>query len=176
MRWDKVFNDLDLQWEREADNARWDEEQENARALRSRMSFHDVLVAEHQRTGALSVVIRGVEAGIHVVLLGDGWIDGVVCGSEKRIVAALSTIRCVDQRRSCQCTVRALMDLEHITLGIVLRQAERRRDSVSVLGGGGPAVGRVTAVWSDSFRLEVRGSGSLVVPFRETVALVAPGP
>lgn len=169
MRWDNVFDDLDLQWEREEDNARWDEDQESSRATRSRMSFHDVLTEEHRRTGVINAIVTGIGVGIHVERSGRSWIDGVACGSGTRIVAETTAIQCVDNHQTCLCDARPFTSLEHVTLGALLRQAERRRDVVAAVGTNTTATGRITAVWSDSFRLESRGNRSLVFPFRAMV-------
>lgn len=176
MRWDNVFDDLDLQWEREEDNARWDEGQESSRATRSRMSFHDVLTEEHRRTGALNAIVTGIGVGVHVERSGRSWIDGVACGSGARIVAETTAIQWIDNHQTCLCDARPFTSLEHVTIGALLRQAERRRDEVATVGTNIPATGRITAVWSDSFRLESRGKRSLIIPFRAMVVSIPSGP
>jgi hypothetical protein len=169
MRWDNVFDNLDLQWDREEDNARWDEEQENGRSIRSRMSFHDALISEYRRAGALNAVVTGVGPAVHIGRIGHSWIDGVACGPGTRVVAETTAIQCVDDHMTCQCVILPIANLEHITIGALLRQAERRRDVIVSVGTTVATIGRITAVWSDSFRLEVRGDRSLVIPFRSMV-------
>jgi hypothetical protein len=41
-------------------------------------------------------------------------------------------------------------------VGAALRQIERRSETVHVVGAGRSIVGRVTAVWADSFRVSNR--------------------
>jgi hypothetical protein len=169
MRWDNVFSDFELQWEREDANARWDEQHEEARAARSRLSFHDALIGEGRRSGMLSVVVGGVADRVHVGKIGSGWLDGVECGPQTRTIASLSAVERVFLQQPCECAILPLTELAHVTFGAVLRNIERRHEEISVVSFGHRSAGRVSAVWSDSFRVTARESEAMIVPFRVAV-------
>jgi hypothetical protein len=175
MRWDNVFGDLELQWEREDANARWDEQHEEARATRSQMSFRDVLIAEKLRTGVLSVELNGVAIRVHVGRIGSVWLDGIECGSRTRVIASLGAVERAFPQQQCECVTPALTDLAHVTFGTVLRHIERRHDDISIVNSRFLTAGRITAVWSDSFRVTAREGESMMLPFHHAVVLVTPG-
>lgn len=175
MRWDNLFGDLALQWEREDANARWDEQHEEARATRSQMSFRDVLIAEKSRTGFLSVELSGVAIRVHVGRIGSVWLDGIECGSHARVTASLGVVERAVLQQQCECVSPALTDLAHVTFGAVLRQFERRHDEISIVNSRFVSAGRITAVWSDSLRVTARDGYSVIVPFHDAVVFMTPG-
>ena len=175
MRWDNLFGDLALQWEREDANARWDEQHEEARATRSKMSFRDVLITEKNRTGFLSVELSGVAIRVHVGRIGSVWLDGIECGSRTLVTASLGVVERAVLQQQCECVRPALSDLAHVTFGAVLRQLERRHDEISIVNARFVSAGRITAVWSDSLRVTARDGESVIVPFHDAVILITSG-
>jgi hypothetical protein len=172
MRWENLVTDIELQWEREDANAHWDENRERERADRAQMLFRDVLLSEYRRIGSLDIVVREVNSIIHVARVGRGWIDGFECVTGQRTLVVPATATLIDTRRRCRCNLPLVTDLANVTVGAALRQLERRCDTVHAAGAGRSMVGRVTAVWADSFRLANRLNESVVYSFNDVVLSV----
>ena len=169
MRWENLVTDIELQWDREDANARWDENRERERTHRARMSFRDVLLSEHRRIGHLDIAVRNVDSIIHIACVGRGWVDGFECATGQRILLDPRAATLIDTRQRCNCSLPTVNDLANVTVGAALRQIERRSETVHVVGAGRSIVGRVTAVWADSFRVSNRMNESAVCSFSAVV-------
>jgi hypothetical protein len=172
MRWKNLVTDIELQWEREDANAQWDENRERERADRALMLFRDVLLSEYRRIGNLDIAITDVDSIVHVARVGRGWIDGFECATGQRTLVVPGTAILIDTRQRCRCNLPLVTDLANVTVGAALRQLERRCDTVHAAGAGRSIVGRVTAVWADSFRITNRLNESVVYSFNDVVLSV----
>lgn len=168
MRWDKLFSDFDLQWDREADNIQWDEERENVRAVRASMSFREVLISEHDRLGRLDLNVESFSSVIHARRLGPAWVEGVLCESSVRVIATMSAITVVSSNCGCGCPAGRLDDLPHATLGAALRKVERSSETIrwfTTTNFQSKCIsGRINAVWADSVRVANSEVDSVIVP------------
>ena len=152
MRWDEIFSGLDSLWDAEEANAEWDERREIIRAERAQQSFASVLVG-HARAGSCVLSVAGLEHPIHVLVVGAGWVEGTVCGTERKILALVGQVVWASRVTICECRPLLPRVFEHLTFTAKLRTLERSGALISATFPAGGFRGRLSAVWKDAFEL-----------------------
>ncbi len=176
MRWDKLFDDLETQLERELTAEEVDLEAEEERLRLGRLSLRDRLVSLHgaqQRASEYSLavtLVNGDRLRLHPVAFGRDWLSAdIVDDSSRRSHCILPLAAIGGLSLSAPQVVASLRPTaepghpalsERLGLPFVLRDLCRRRRSLDLLHAGVVLHGTIDRVGRDHVDLAVHEPGS----------------
>ncbi len=177
MRWDKLFDDLESQLEREitADDLELDAEEERLRL--GRLSIRDRIVALHARSTAAApltlavVLITGSRVTVRPVIIGRDWMSADIVDESGRPAqciipfAALAGISLGASHIAPSLATTAENGhptlSQRLSVSYVLRDLCRRRRAVSLLLMAGEVYGTIDRVGRDHVDIAVHERGAV---------------